>query len=623
MTRRPHLRGWSATALTLLVYMVLSVATTWPLALDPVTAIVTRHFDGFSAIWLMDVAPDLDAEMRSGRAGWPDGQVLRRADSQLMVLAGRLLSPLLGPVLLFNLFVLLGPVLSAWAAEAFARRTLGAERPWSVLAGLSFAFCGMSATSILEGHAYFLLLPWMPLLAMTWWAATGPTGRLRDGFGAGATWALCLLTSGYMGILGAVLVLVGAPRALAAPRSRWRPVAAAAAIAVPVGLIYTLGFVTGADEAARFHTDAPALGMAADAGLGATASQLQSGSSGLLQLVGLRLADDNARHSIAPVLSMTALVLALFAGRVLPRGGGWRAFQVLGIVGAALSLGPMIETIDGPLYSMPALERLLVGGAPTPGGPGGPGVPSGPPWPGFPNLPGLLFPLAWLDGDVFFHFPYRFAWLAALGFGGVAAAVTTRLAHQLGPRRWMLWGLLLAGLWDATGRPMVPLRSALVPLEVPDAYGRIRDWDGAVLEVWARPAGGATDADLRMNNLTCTYQRVHRRPMASDCIGTGLDASPRVRATHWLTGKALEFGAGEPIEPSSIRQSLANLGIGAVAVHPLLFAPDDGQALTDLLRLALGPPEVSSTRGGDPVRIYRVPDPATRDAARPAWRALE
>ena len=621
MTRGPQLRGWSSTALTLLLYMVLSVAITWPLALDPVTSMVTRHFDGFSAIWLLDVAPDLDAEMRSGRAGWPEGQVLRRADSQLMVLAGRLLSPIVGPVLLFNLFVLMGPVLSAWAAETFARRTLGAARPWSVIAGLSFAFCGLSATSILEGHAYFLLMPWMPLLAMTWWAATGPDGRLRDGLGAGVTWALCLLTSGYVGILGAILVLVGAPRALADPRGRWRPVIAAAAVAVPVGLLYTLAFVTGADEAARFHTEAPALGLAADAGMGATASQLQSGSSGLLQLVGLRLADDNARHSIAPVLSLTALVLTLFAGRVLPRGGGWRAFQVLGIVGAALSLGPMIETIDGPLYSMPALERLLVGGAPTPGGPGGPVT--GPPWPGFPNLPGLLFPLVWLEGDVFFHFPYRFAWLAALGFGGVAAAVTTRLAQQLGPRRWVLGGVMLAALWDATGRPMVPLRSALVPLEVPDAYLRIRGWEGAVLEVWARPAGGATDADLRMNNLTCTYQRVHGRPMASDCIGTGLDASPRVRATHWLTRTALEHGAGEPIEPAEVRRALARLGIGAVAVHPLLFAPDDRRVLVDLLRLALGPPEVSSTLDGDPVQIYRVPGPADRAAARIAWEALD
>jgi hypothetical protein len=162
-----------------------------------------------------------------------------------------------------------------------------------------------------------------------------------------------------------------------------------------------------------------------------------------------------------------------------------------------------------------------------------------------------------------------------------------------------------------------------VPLEVPDAYLRIRDWDGAVLEVWARPAGGATDADLRMNNLTCTYQRVHGRPMASDCIGTGLDASPRVRATHWLTRRALEFGAGEPLEPASVRRDLSKLGIGAVAVHPLLFAPDDRQALVDLLRLALGPPEVSSTRDGDPVQIYRVPDPVSRETARDAWKALD
>lgn len=595
----------------LALYLAISLAWSWPLPLHLGDLLVTRHFDGFAALWLMEVAPDLDLGQRSLWAAWPRGQVLRRADSQLLVMLSRVLVPVTGPVVLFNLIVLLGPVATAWGAERFAADTLGARRPWSGLAGLSFAFCGLSATSILEGHAYFLLLPWLPLLARHWWKATGPEGTLRDGALAGLHWVLCLLTSGYVGVLGVILVLVGLPRALPDLRRRMGPLGAAAALALPLGLFYTVAFVTGADEGARFHTEAPVLGQASEAGIGATAAQLQAGSSGLLQLVALRLSDDGVRHAIAPVLSLTALVLALFAGRVLPRGP-WRTFQVLGVVGALLSLGPFLELIDGPLHSLPALERLLFG-APEPGAVGG-----GPPWAGFPNLPGLLFPLAFVEGDVFLHFPYRFAWLSALGFGGVAAAVATRLADDLGPKRWLVLGLLGAGVWDAAVRPLVPMRTAAVPLTVPAAYTALAQQPPrGVLELWPRPVGGATDADLRMNNLTCTYQRTHQWPLVSDCIGTGLAQSPRVRVTRWFFAQVYDEAS-----PDTVRTQLQTLGIGAIAVHPLLFSEDQWTATDRLLRAALGPPVASSEDAGDPVWLYAVQGASDRDAARAGWAAL-
>lgn len=597
----------------LLLYAAISVLWSWPLPLHAGELLVTRHFDGFSALWLMDAAPDLDLGQRSLRAAWPRGQVLRRADSQLLVLLSRLLVPITGPVVLFNLVVLLGPVATAWAAERFSAETLGARRPWSALAGLSFAFCGLSATSILEGHNYFLLLPWLPLLALHWWRAAGPQGTVRDGILAGLLWVLCLLTSGYVGVLGVVVVLVGGVQALPHLRARARALGAAAAVALPLGLAYTAAFVSGGDDGARFHTDAPVLGQASDAGIGATAAQLQAGSSGLFQLIAPRLADDAARHAIAPVLSVTALVLALFAGRVLRRGEGpWRTFQLLAVAGAALSLGPFLEVIDGPLYTLPWLEQTLFG-PPQPGA-----VDAGPLWPGYPNLPWLLFPLAFVDGDVFLHFPYRFAWLAALGFGGVAAAVATRLADTLGPRRWLAWGLLAAGIWDAAWRPLVFLRSAEVPLAVPTAYAALEGRpERGLLELWPRPAGGATDADLRMNNLTCTYQRAHGWPMVSDCIGTGLDQSPRVRLARWAFAQVYEDA-----RPEDVRRQLQVLGVGAVALHPLLFSADQWRDTQRLFSAALGAPSATSTDGGDPVWLYLVPDAADREAAAAGWDAL-
>ena len=602
-----------STAAMLAAFLALSIATTWPLVLDPAGVLVTRHFDGFAAIWLMDVAPDLSAGLFSDQAGWPHGQILRRADSQILVLLARLLRPLLGPVLLFNLVSLLGPVVSAWAAERFARVVLGARRPWSLIAGLSWSFCGLSATSVLEGHAYFLLVPWLPLMAEAWWRATGPEARVRDGVAAGIFWTLSLLTSGYMGVLATLVVLWWAPRALRSLPSGLRPLGAAAAVALPLGLAYAAFFATGADPGAQFHTDGPALGSAADAGIGATAAQLQSGSSGLLQLVTVRLADDEARHGIAPILSVTAMVLALLAGRVLPRGGAWRSLQALGLVGLALSLGPLLELVEGPLSALPALEQLLMG-RPEPGRVGG-----GPPWPGYPSLPWLLFPLAMRGGDVFIHFPYRFAWLAALGFGAVGAAVATALARDArGTRRVLAYGLLAAAFVDAGVRPLLPHRAATVPMDVPAAYGALAGGEGGVLELWPRPAGGATDADLRMNNLTCTYQRVHQRPMVSDCIGTGLDRSPRVRLTRWVLAAALR----EDPDAAGIRSELAGLGVGAVVVHPLLFGAADSARVEALLERALGAPLARSTDGGDPVVIYGVDAPADRAAAVEAWAAL-
>ena len=164
----------------------------------------------------------------------------------------------------------------------------------------------------------------------------------------------------------------------------------------------------------------------------------------------------------------------------------------------------------------------------------------------------------------------------------------------------------------------MPVRTASVPSGVPTAYAAL---DAApprgLLELWPRPVGGATDADLRMNNLTCTYQRVHQWPLVSDCIGTGLAQSPRVRLARWFFAQVYEDG-----EPSAVRARLQSLGVGAVAVHPLLFDEAQLEATQALLRHALGPPVATSEDGGDPVWLYGVGDAVDRDTARAGWAAL-
>lgn len=192
-------------AFPLLSYLLFSALYTWPALRMDASVLVTRHFDLYPSLWLFEASPGKNL-FWSGSA-WPYGEQLTRVDSYVWLFLSWINHVFLDDGLLTgvqaaNLLLLLGPVVNGMAAEWCTHRVFGVERPFSWLAGLVYGFSGIASVAMLEGHVYYLLNPWLPLLLGVFWRG----GGWKEGLLGGIYWSLCLFTTAYIGICGAILV---------------------------------------------------------------------------------------------------------------------------------------------------------------------------------------------------------------------------------------------------------------------------------------------------------------------------------------------------------------------------------------------------------------------------------
>lgn len=545
----PGLKGHAA---VLLAYLALWIAVSWPLAAVPWTGarLATRQFDLYPSIWLVEAAPDAFPKMVSVGSAWPAHELLTRADSYLLLLIGWLNQGLLSGAAVCGGLALIGVPVSAWCAERCASDGYGVPRPWSLLAGLAYAYSGIAATALLEGHVYHLLNPWLPLIWWAWARATRTDG-LRHGLAIGAAFAGALYTTAYFGLFAVALIAV---LALDSPRVARRVAPGVAAIAVPAGLYYLWLFRISA----RFlDTDAtsPAL-------------FLRMGTIAVSQLIGWDAHADVAWHSITGALPLMALPLALGVHACVHKARFWPTALALACVLLALGRTWRWDPQDA----------------------------------GF-DLPvqGLLFPQL-----AYFRFPVRALWLAGLVFG-VQGARTLGVIAEQAPR--MAAGALALALVDAVIGPGLPWRLTAPVAGVPSAYDAAPAGK-AVLDLWAQPADGSSgEIEMWARNLSCYYAARHGHPTPEVCIGTGV-RSPREVLDAFLSSRLLATATpGTDSRCRAAVQTLADMGIGAVALHTDLYRPADAAYLRGALTALMGEPATSSD-GGEHVELYTVPGPA-------------
>jgi hypothetical protein len=395
-------------ALVVAIFALVSVAWTWPLALDPATTTVALHFDVYPAAWLAQAAPTFVPGGSTPLTGFPEGESLARMDSYLFLLLSVLLrAPGMAVV---NGFVLLGPVVSAWAAARFAREASAASTGAAVAAGLAFGFGPLALVAALEGHVYVLLDPWLPLGALAVWR--GRAGAAAVHFG------LALLTSAYLGI-DAGLLAVGVLWARRAPVVVWARVLGWMGV---VGVGYAAAYLSAPAGPAVAGGDA----------------LVRLGAATLTTLVAWTPWVDVARHSLGPVIGVAPAAVAAVAWGALERTRGveepdpaaMRRLVVVGALAAVGALGPVVQA-----------------------GVSGEGGPPAPLWP--------LLPLGVLD---VWRFPVRLAWISALCFGAAAAA----LARARGG-----WGLAVLVLVDVLFVSGAAWRLRTHPAPAPSLYAQL------------------------------------------------------------------------------------------------------------------------------------------------------
>lgn len=553
MKRRSHLA-------VVVVLFIIAVAWTWPAALGE--HLLGHHPDAAGTAWFIDAAPRL---LRHGlhdpATAWPTGAHYPRPDSFVLLLLGPLLAPLSAARAL-GIVSLVGVFTTALATEHLAV-TLGAKRPWTLVAALGVACSGLASTALLEGYPYHLLNPWLPLFAAAWWRSTGPLGTARDGVWTGIFFVGCLLSTAW-GAIACVPLGIGL---LVGARGRgWtRALPAAAATAVVPIVLYVALFSSG---------DSGGATALADAGFPTPDLRLT-----LARLAPPGPSIDLHGYTQSATLPATALALSLVAPRVLHDDPGWRRLGLAAVVCLVASL-------------LPAVVGWAVG-------------------------------FEWIPQDgvlsVIFaslvRFPDRLSWGTLIGLSAIGARTATALVTQHPAGRFVGPLLLLAALSDAFIVPRMPVRQLASPAHTPSAY---LAHQGPVLDLWPIQSGPAPAWTLWTTNLGCYHQAHHGRPIADLClVSPGVD-SPRLLLQAAVIDRVLS-GDADAVAPL-----LKRLGFGSVVLHTDVFAPQDAGALERGLAAALDSSPVISTDGGERLVAFSVPGATTVSVAeaQAAWREV-
>ena len=330
--------------LAFVLFAALAVLHTWPLASAPASLSRNDNKDTvlntWALSWVAHTLVSAPTRVLDGNIFHPERYTL--AFSEPVIVPGALSVPVRAagadPVLTYNISLMLGFVLSAWAMQWLAWRwtdSFGA----SLVAGSLFAFNAHALVSL--GHIQAIHAYGLPLLLVGVDGVIDREGRrLWHGVLAGAATALLALTSGYLTIFGIVagLVVIGVRmRDLAAP-PYGRLATAVLAAAVVAGLFLapvlrayvfvrqTHGFERSLDLVAQMSANGAAYA--------ATPSRVHEGWARDVY------ARRSPRDSLFPGVVAAALALAgVVLWRRRPRPHLWIALA-LAIVGLVLSFGP-------------------------------------------------------------------------------------------------------------------------------------------------------------------------------------------------------------------------------------------------------------------------------------------
>ncbi len=477
---------------SLLLWIGLATAWTWPAALAGGDRMVGRFLDAPGTVWSIDAAPRLLMGFRDWMTAWPVGADHHRFDSFTLVPLGWLFGAA-DPVQIHGWMMIAGVAASAWAAQGFAG-AVGAKSPWTLLAGLGFGFSGLAANVLLEGHVYHVLNPWLPLLGWTLWRATSEAGQLRDGVLAGLFFCLCLGTTGYLGLVAALMavgIVLGSREQI---RVHPRPALTSALITLVGGGLYVWMYLAGGS------------------GTGGELAELSPTSAHLAGLTAPTSELDRTEYGLAPMISAWMLGLVLLAPMVLPRAGRWRCLLWTAVLALFLSVAPT--------FSLAAGQVL---------------VPISFDWLRDSNVGALI------------RFPVRLQW-GWLLLGGVLSA---RVATEIAPRWGRLGGLvLLVAIVEAMILVGLPHRQVVRYAGAePEA---IAGAGGPVLNLFPDSVVQSDRMDLWLGSLVCMDQARHRQPVAQDCVAT---ASGNVanRLRGWVTARLFE---GDVARVSSTLQDL-------------------------------------------------------------------
>ena len=532
--------------LDIVLWVVLAAAWTWPAIRAGNHSVVGRHFDTLGTVWAIDAASRILSGLRDVETSWPLIADYRHIDSFVLLPVSALFRRI-DAVRLHGLFQVAGVAASAWAAQGFAR-AIGARRPWDMLAGLSFAFSGLSAYALLEGHVYHVMNPFLPLFAWAWWRAMFDRRRFVSGIYAGGLFVLSLLTSAYIGVAALVVaVTFFLSGMLKYGRLVSKPALGALAVTIPVVLLYAAQFCN-APELNRRMTEGSVL----------------MNSMHLVSMIGATPEVDRSGHSLAAELMPLVLALVIAAPLLLRGRWEYRVLMSTAVAGFLLAVGPFFGASAAHTLVRTPLALLVDS------------------------------PLA-----VMFRFSLRYVSVWNLCAGALAGLAASKLAGRLGKSVWLL---MLLALLHPFVMIRLPGRQMVRCWTTPDVYFSEA---GPVLDLF--PSKEQQRCPLEspwFSGLACMYQLDHHRPLADNCIETIGPNIPRAMLGKWAIQQLL---AGQA---DAVKRNLANLGFTTIVLHSDYFLSDHVDRVDDALA-TFGTRRSVSTNAGVCLVSQQIPPPET------------
>ena len=419
------------------------------------------YHDALGSYWLIGRSGTWTGWLDAS-TGFPNGQNYASVDSYVLWAVSQMFA-WLEPRMLYVLWVLLAPAVSASAAEWLAREW-GVRSPWSLLAGMVFGFSGLMFNAVLEGQIYQTLLVGLPCTAIAV-ARYQRSPNRWSWLGIVLSVALCLFSSSYMGA-SCLLLLFG----LWIGSQGWKKWSS---LWVFLGVIPMLWV----------HYR-----LMSDGGLETReVLKVAIGSLSLENLWGSTPELDRERHAITVGLSTVAVMVsvsALVRIHQLQQWKKWLPILCAGGVSLVFALGPIWQVHIGSGVSIPPMVWLFE-------------------QPGFSSI----------------GFPIRLAQPFILCVGVLAAFGLQHLANR---HRWA-WILLPLAFLQVESQDLVE-RQQFWSVEAPNLE-RVNGNAVFTLYPLVEERIQGTDADVVLYMQDCLAQVTHQRSIVHDCISVGVQDS--------------------------------------------------------------------------------------------------
>lgn len=562
--------------LPIIWWIAITIIWFYPLLHMTQGQLLGNNHDSFGTLWFIDAASRWQEGFTDASTDFPIGARYGRLDSFILYLLSLWgFDTGFSTIAIFHGVLFVGFCATGWSCQMVAEK-FGATRPYSVLAGLLYVGSGLAHMTIVEGHIYHLLQPWLVWMVYFVWkwlesiknmetvcvtpSAMGtnsvseqntPKNPMTYSMLVVLCFAFTVYSSAYLGLNALILivsaVLVSLPYLLPTLQKstwfggQWWIMWLGCLV---VGLSYVNLF-------ASFPSDNLVL----------TDKTLGFSSTTLSNMFYVSSEIHEKAHSIGLGWSALAVVVFLSFQHILSMSTTQKRYiQYTCLLSLLCSMGPTIHLT--------------------------------------PQVPILPSPLFWMRNIPFLDmldFPIRLAWVATLMISIVTALIASVIATKTpSTAKFIGVAITLELLLRCNVLNTLEIQNTATPSVLQQTHGSIHN----LFPIYFHDH----DANLHFTSISCLFQTQHHQPITDDCISVAPQHHQRIQLSETI------FPALLTGDITTVYTTLEKAHIDYLAVYPDTFPAQDWLRIhSQLLQMDTHP--THSTDNGLACWVFAVQPP--------------